>query len=219
MNVISHIVAVADLHGRIPQSVPECDLLIIAGDISPNACRDYDLVQSWMNKRFKPWLEKVPARHIVGIAGNHDFVFRDRQDVIPENLRWNYLQDSGVEIEGVRIWGTPWSLRYDGWAFEAEEEELEQRYSAVPNDTDIIVSHCPPRGISDVCYAGAEHIGSKALLTRVCELRPKLVVFGHAHTGHHGPVVIVPGTVGYNVACADSLNRPAHPPTEISVQS
>ena len=217
--MIRNIVAVADLHGRLPKDIPPCDLLLIAGDISPNRCRDYDMVESWLRKRFRPWLEKVPARHVVGVAGNHDFIFQHQRELIPNDLRWHYLQDSGIELEGVKIWGTPWCPRYDGWAFEADEDELAAIASLIPAGTDIVLSHCPPRGIADVCYGNSASgsLGSRALLERVCQVRPRLVVFGHAHTAKHGPTTIVPGTVGYNVACADEANCPHYAPTIIEV--
>ena len=213
------IVAIADVHGRLPKDMPECDLLLIAGDISPKQCKNYESVNSWLAKRFKPWLAGVPAKHVVGVAGNHDFIFRDHKELVPRNLRWHYLQDSGIELEGVKIWGTPWSRRYQGWAFEGDEEELAQRYAMIPEGTDIILSHCPPRGIGDIClgYPDGGMIGSQALLERVCQVKAKLVIFGHAHTAQHGAIEIVPGVTGYNVACAGETNIPLYPPTVIEL--
>lgn len=218
MNIMK-IVAVADLHGRLPR-IPVCDLLLIAGDISPNQCRNFELVNSWMVNRFRPWLAAVPAKHVIGIAGNHDFIFRGRTDLVPRNMRWHYLQDSGIELEGVKIWGSPWSLTYRGWAFEADdEEELPAKYALIPEGTGIILSHCPPYGIADTSLGNpaAGPIGSRALLERICVVKPKLVIFGHAHTAHHGPVEIVPGVTGFNVACADERNHPAYEPTVIEL--
>lgn len=212
------IVAVADLHGKLPQ-IPVCDLLLIAGDISPNQCKNYEFVESWMKKRFARWLEAVPAKNIVGIAGNHDFIFRSRMHLVPRNLHWHYLLDCGIELDGVKIWGSPWSVRYRDWAYEADEEELEKKYALIPDGTDIVVSHCPPRGIADTSLGNpaAGPIGSQALLERVCAIKPKLVVFGHAHTAAHGPIEIIPGVVGYNASLVDERNRPVNDPTIIEL--
>jgi hypothetical protein len=51
----------------------------------------------------------VPARHIVGIAGNHDLIYAGtRAPFVLAGLPWHYLQDGEVELCGLRIWGTPW---------------------------------------------------------------------------------------------------------------
>ena len=85
------------------------------------------------------------------VAGNHD------QSIeawgIPDGLRCHYLQDAGLELFGLRIWGTPWQPWFYDWAFNAPrrdgEEFLASKFDAIPGDTDIVVAHGPPRGFGD----------------------------------------------------------------------
>ncbi len=99
------IVAISDLHGYLPE-IPPCDLLLIAGDLCPTYDHHPDWQSRWLANHFGAWLERVPAKHIVGIAGNHDFVFEQTPHLVPRDLRWTYLQDSGTEIAGLKLYGT-----------------------------------------------------------------------------------------------------------------
>ena len=184
------LAAASDLHGTLPD-IPGCDILLLAGDLCPHgsilAQRD------WLDQDFRSWLDAVPAKHVVGVAGNHDFIFEKAPDLVPAGLRWHYLQDSFVALEGLKIWGMPWILPIMG-VFNLPATELVEKYSRIPNDTDIVVSHGAPYGIGDMVpsrwsipdteWPGGEHVGSRELTGRMFEVKPQLVVFGHIHEGH-----------------------------------
>src|SRR5260370_33826784 len=106
------IVALADLHGYLPSSVPACDLLLLAGDLTPVQNHDPGFQAEWLDGPFRAWLQRQPVRKIVGIAGNHDFVFEQMPFLVPQDLPWTYLQDSGTEWEGLEISGTPEQPRF-----------------------------------------------------------------------------------------------------------
>lgn len=75
-----HIVATADLHGILPEIAP-CDILLSGGDICPDVA---PLLQvKWLDQPFRKWLENVPAKEIIGIAGNHDKIFEHGPHLIP----------------------------------------------------------------------------------------------------------------------------------------
>jgi Icc-related predicted phosphoesterase len=185
------IVCISDCHGRLPQ-IPACDLLLIAGDITPVSDHSEEFQKRWLQTHFHPWLEKAPAIHVCGIAGNHDYIFQRQPTWVPKDLRWIYLQDSGTEIEGLKIFGTPWQPWFQDWAFnspkENPEEFLAQKFSQIPDDTDILLAHGAPKGYGDMAPAGGpgagEHVGSSALLNRILEVCPALVVYGHLHGGY-----------------------------------
>src|SRR3954452_22943471 len=107
----SVIVAASDLHGHLPD-VPECDLLLLAGDLCPVADHSIPTQAQFPAGPFKDWLASVPARQIVGIAGNHDFIFERDADLVPRNLPWTYLQDAGAAFGGFNVFGTPWQPWY-----------------------------------------------------------------------------------------------------------
>ena len=175
MNALK-IVASSDLHGYLPE-IPDCDLLFLGGDICPDG---NELKQAlWLDTVFRRWLRNVPARSIVGVAGNHDFVFQNRPDLTPA-LPWHYLQDSGIELFGLHIWGTPWQPVFFDWAFNLEEEQLEQKWQLIPSNTDILLLHGPPRGYGDR-NSHDEHTGSPSLTRRILEVQPRLAICGHIH--------------------------------------
>lgn len=213
------IVATSDLHGNLP-AIPSCDLLIIAGDICPLRSHDDTFQRRWLNSDFKRWLCSVPAKHIVGVAGNHDLIFEQRPDDVPA-LPWHYLQDSEVSIEGLRIYGMPWQRRFFDWAFNLDEPELSAKYAAIPAGVDIVVSHGPAYGLGDRAprqnAAGFEHTGSKAFLERVREIAPWLVVTGHIHCD---PGVWFRGkTIFVNASLLDNAYRVKHKPYELYVDA
>lgn len=52
--------------------IPECDVPLIAGDISFAFKGDLIAKQAFPAGAFREWLEQVPAAEIVLVAGNHD---------------------------------------------------------------------------------------------------------------------------------------------------
>lgn len=174
------VVAISDLHGYLP-TIPECDILLIAGDICAHGPTQFQL--AWLDGPFREWLDgiKVP---VFACAGNHDWPFYNYKDMIPEGLKWTYLEDESVEHEGWKIWGTPWQKRFFDWAFNLDEEELEEKWNLIPDDTDIIIAHSPPKFFGDLTPGTmGENVGSPSLLKRIVAIKPKLVVFGHIHNG------------------------------------
>jgi len=179
------VVAISDQHGVLPD-VPSCDLCIIAGDVCPATNHQLWYQEHWLDTNFRYWLKKIDAKKIVGIAGNHDYIFQNAPQKVP-SLPWTYLQDSKTEFEGYKIWGTPWQPWFFDWAFNLYEKDLLEKWALIPNDTDILVVHGPPYGYGDkaprVGGKGYELVGSPGLLKKIQEVKPKLVVFGHIHEG------------------------------------
>lgn len=175
------VCCISDLHGHLP-IIPECDLVLIGGDIVPLTHHKPSLSVEWFKRKFNPWLKKIKVP-VVGVAGNHDLVFENRQEQIPE-MDWIYLQDSGTEVLGLKIWGTPWQPRFCDWAFNAEEHELHEIWDKIPEDTDVMLLHAPPYMYGDFAPYSGIHVGSPSLLNRIQTIKPKLVVSGHVHPGY-----------------------------------
>ncbi len=212
------IVAISDLHGHLP-SVPECDLLLLAGDLCPATDHRCSFQQHWLDTYFRWWMKDQPAKQIIGIAGNHDFVFQDKPDWVPKSLPWVYLEDSGTEYEGLKVWGSPWQPIFFDWAFNLKEEELEKKWAKIPEGTDIVVLHGPPRGYGDGAprmikdkneeeWPTLEHVGSPSMLERLKIVKPKLTVFGHIHGGYGRWEVN--GMILANVSFVDERYNPVH---------
>ncbi|WP_165251939.1 metallophosphoesterase family protein [Paludisphaera soli] len=186
------ICCAADLHGHLPE-VPECDLLLLGGDLVPLDAHAPAKGRAWLDTTFRSWLEAIPAgTTIVGVAGNHDFVFQEGRATFADPLRWTYLQDSGTSHRGLSIWGTPWQPRFFDWAFNLDEDDLAAKWALIPEATDVLLLHGPPYGHGDPTPRGPA--GSPGLLRRIEAVRPRLVVAGHIHSGY-GVYTIGPTTL------------------------
>lgn len=229
------VCAISDLHGCLPGYRPSCteyrlwtdrhvtpfriepcDLLLIAGDVCPTFDHSPHTQREFLGSAFCEWLENVPAKQIVGVAGNHDFIFqREPGFTYSSALKWDYLQDSGCVVprritdDTFRIWGTPWQQPFVEWAFNLPEPELAKKWDLIPEHTDILVLHGPPKGYGDVTADGVS-CGSQSLRERIWAIKPKLTVFGHIHEGrgrwdeHFGTLA--------NVTMRDEKYRVVHPP-------
>lgn len=179
------IAAVADLHGVLPD-LPPCDVLLLGGDVTPTESHEHAFQAEWLDTRFRSWLEAQPATAIVGIAGNHDFVFDRAPELVPDDLPWTYLQDGTTTVEGLTIHGSPWTPWFGGWAFNAPRHEgetfLAEQFARAPADADVLLVHGPPRGYGDRTATGKD-VGSTAQLELVDRIEPTLCVFGHIHEG------------------------------------
>lgn len=178
------ILAISDLHGHLPSIETKSDILLIAGDICPSGKPNRQLY--WLETNFKKWLSSIKIP-VFAVAGNHDWPFFS--DEFPElkkkvnaiGLKWTYLEDSGVDYKGLKIWGTPWQPKFFDWAFNLTEPELEEKFKLIPDNTDILISHGPPYGYGDYVIRDNEHAGSISLLNRIKNINLKLSVFGHIH--------------------------------------
>jgi len=187
------VVAISDTHEHHSEvEIPECDLLLHAGDITTDFRQTGKLTAT---ADFLKWFSKQPAKHKIFIAGNHDIGFcepslvKEFKALIPKDVI--YLCHEEVTIEGLKIFGTPWQPYFYGYAFNADkfddEKELKERFASIPDDTDILLTHCPPYGILDNVSPYSEignHAGSSSLMDRVNQLNLTLHVFGHIHVDY-----------------------------------
>jgi Icc-related predicted phosphoesterase len=93
------------------------------------------------------------------------------------------MEEGMLESLPFSIYFTSYQLPFFDWAFNEPEEKMAAMYAKIPVGTDIIVSHGPPLGYGDYVSRG-ENTGSKALLDAIDRVKPKLVVFGHIHSGY-----------------------------------
>lgn len=173
---------VADLHGEFP-SLDGGDLLIVAGDFTGNERK-----RSYL--KFFEWIEPLKYRKKIVIAGNHNMAIEEGAWNFFAADKFTFLEDSGIEFEGLKIWGTPWTKSFPGMnkycsAFTMKTDYfLEKMWDQIPKDTDILITHSPAAYTLDMNRNG-ENCGSPSLMHRIRDLpNLKLHVHGHIHEGY-----------------------------------
>lgn len=189
-----NICLISDTHGHTPD-LPLADLLIHCGDI----CGTFS------------WFLDQPHRYKLLIPGNHDERLASKN--YPEALDPYLLLDRTVEIEGIRIHGSPWTPPFGRWWFMEPEAKLGERYSKVTGPIDILATHGPAYGKLDLTI-GSEHAGSRALRDLGKRLKPALHVHGHIHESG-GFSINDWGGYGMNVSACDVQNNLTRPPVVI----
>lgn len=208
------IYATSDLHGMLPDPdrIPPCDIFLVAGDVTPVHNHNPAFQESWLHTHFAQWIGAIRAEHRIWIAGNHDFVCQERPET--QSHLWTYLQDQAITVQGLKIYGTPWTPTFFNWAFMTSEDRLKTIYAEIPEGTDILISHGPPRGYCDL-NRGGQRCGSLALYDRIKAVRPKAVVCGHIHEAFGR------GTIGYtqiyNVSRVNFNYQPVNPVVQIEI--
>jgi len=157
---------------------------------------------------FSHWLSQLSYKYVIVIAGNHDVKFESYPDMAYAALRSRrkdviYLQNRMVEIEGLRIFGSPYTPRFTG-GFQLDNSKSFWR-TLIPDGVDIVVTHGPPYGILDEILDC--HEGDSGLLERLIEVKPKLHVFGHIHESY-GVIKQRYGIKFVNASCGFQLNKP-----------
>ncbi len=161
------ILHLSDTHGwhRRLGDLPATDVVVHSGD-STMSGSEAEAID------FLNWFCGLPHRHKIFICGNHDAcLYGAGIDGLDGNV--HYLCNSGVEIDGVRFYGVPMFMA------DCISKRQNRHYAAIPDHTDVLITHAPPYGILD--FDDKVHYGSEELLRRVIAVAPRLHLFGHIH--------------------------------------
>jgi len=189
------VVCISDIHSKT-KHIPDGDLLLVAGDLTDNGTpRD---IQQQID-----WLNDLPHRYKIAIAGNHDYWLDPRSrehlavaDLAPGYVDWKdifYLQHSYVVLDfashggrKLKIYGAPQIPQCGPPLFAFQYPRGQDAWTeTVPLDTDILVTHTPPKYHLDLPIA----LGCEFLLNEIRRVKPYLHVFGHVHAGRGSQVV------------------------------
>jgi predicted phosphohydrolase len=190
------ITFISDTHGKhnlIHGDLPGGDILIHSGDFMNAGYNKMEAIQ------FFQWFDAIPNYDTkVFIAGNHDRIMEDNptwaQGYLTGYKTIEYLEDDWMGLyfdgmngdepeENVRIYGSPWQPEFYDWAFNLPRngEEMKARWDAIPDNTDILITHGPPYSYLDIPGGQSIRVGCEMLRHRVDEFKPKIHVFGHIH--------------------------------------
>jgi Icc-related predicted phosphoesterase len=170
-------------HGYLDIHPPEdVDMVIHAGDASTT--RDLSFNEAEF-REFLAWFSSLPYQYKVFVPGNHDTSFEAgmHKGQIPDDV--HILVDETIVLGGLKIFGSPYTPAFGhGWAYNHSIQKSFKRYRLIEEDTDIVITHGPPKGILDITNSHGiyyERTGDKHLLNRILEVKPQLHIFGHLH--------------------------------------
>lgn len=188
------IVCISDTHLQHKFDVPEGDVLIHSGDAT------FEGTELEITKFFN-WFNSLPHRTKIFVPGNHDWLFQTNETVARSlNLSptTHILIDQSHllldESKSFKVYGSPWQPEFCGWAFNLSRmnDELKDKWAQIPDDTEILVTHGPPKGVLD-SVPGRPGLGCFDLRERIVGLEKlKLHVFGHIHYSAGKDVLIYP---------------------------
>ncbi len=185
------ILHLSDTHGchhRL-RDLPDADVVVHSGDFTMGGSQQEAL-------DFLNWFCDLPHRHKIFICGNHDdCLYGANIDGLDDNV--HYLCNSGVEIDGIKFYGVPMFMG------DCITDRQSRNYARIPDDTDVLITHCPPYGILD--FDDNINYGDKELLERVSAISPRLHLFGHIHA-QHGRRKIGPTTFSNAAIMSDSYD-------------
>jgi Icc-related predicted phosphoesterase len=196
-------------HDTIVNTIPFGDVVLHSGDFSNRRFRNFffdDHSNSEMLQKVNRFFEQLPHRYKIFVGGNHDtfltkFTLEELQQRLPEVI---YLQDSSVVCDGVKFYGTPWTIHSNkiktSKAFTASPAVLQERWAAIDSDTDVLITHTPPYGMldysrshgdnppKDVCqycdtnHPGVGHAGCRSLREALLRnIRYVLLKYSYPH--------------------------------------
>ena len=190
---------ISDTHNKhklLTGDLPGGDILIHSGDISSMGYKHE--IESFLT-----WFDKIDNYDTkVFIAGNHDWGFQTKPDqcrgLLTGYKTVDYLEDEELVLyldgpngdkpeENIRIYGTPWQPEFYNWAFNLSKNGpgLQSKWNMIPENTDILITHGPAYGfLDDVEGRRGQHLGCELLAERIKEIKPKIHLCGHIHTGY-----------------------------------
>ncbi|BES73383.1 hypothetical protein RE428_44010 [Marinobacter nanhaiticus D15-8W] len=212
------IVSISDTHSMHRQitDIPEGDVLVHAGDcLGRGALSELEDLNDWLGS--------MPHTHKLLIAGNHDWCFQTEPELARQVLtNATYLEGEGITLEGVKFWGSPYTPRFQNWAFQLDRgPELERHWQQIPGDTDVLITHGPPGGVFDAVmgYGGIERVGCFDLIERIEQLSLRAHIFGHIHEGYGSQTRPRDNVSFVNASICDERYRPINRPITIDLPS
>jgi Icc-related predicted phosphoesterase len=177
------IVVISDthtLHNEILNKIPPADVLIHCGDFS-----EHDLVSVVSFNEFLGELSHIPTKIV--IPGNHDRFVERNVDLARATLtHCHFLLDESITIDGINFYGSPWQPEFFDWAYNLPRKSpmLQERWDAIPTNTDVLITHGPPNGICDLNKQG-QPTGCELLRETILgRVMPKFHLFGHIHEAY-----------------------------------
>ena len=137
----------------------------------------------------RAWIESLTQLGLprVGVHGNHDPPGLLREVEVDD------LHGRRTCVGGLTIAGFEGCVRYGaGGAHHYTQRQASKLARRLPG-ADVLIAHCPPRGINDDPDDPA-HVGFEGLLNWVREHRPRHILHGHTHPVAGGALTAFEGS-------------------------
>lgn len=172
------IVCISDTHNHhqvLDGIIPTGDILIHGGDIAIHG----SILEI---QQFIDWFSQLPHKYKIFVGGNHDGALEHSRYLINIPTNVIYLENELVEIEGLKIWGSPVSPPYRSFGFMWDDLKRQALYANTPK-CDILINHSPALGSLDKIIE-ERHVGCEFLKEAIERIKPRLVISGHIHEGY-----------------------------------
>lgn len=124
------------------------------------------------------------AETMILVPGNHELGVEVQPEMFSEMCEDNgiiLLIHEELDLNGYKVFGTPYQPRFGNWAFNLDPPELARKIQSIPNDTEILITHSPPKNILDFSPLCGS-VGCTQLKLKINEMEKlKLHCFGHIH--------------------------------------
>lgn len=166
----------------------DCDKVIfIAGN--------HDFVFEYMNDNGEHTCHKVKSNEPSWQVGCTAFVIMGTLFKMDDyaNRKIIYLQDTAYTYNGVKFYGVPWCPNLRNWAFYGDKQHLLNQFNKIPDDVDVLITHCPPKyglqgTVLETNWNYMNDFGCVELQQVIDERfanKDMWILSGHIHSGKH----------------------------------
>lgn len=217
------IISISDIHGLLPELPKCDVVTISGDIVPLYIQTKYEDCLAWLAGPFQNWALNLDCQKVIFIAGNHDYVFEYMHNEgmhkcnsiyeprwkfgyntinigrtifqldNPDNPKIVYLKDSSYVYNGVVFYGTPWCPNLHNWAFYKDSADLSKAFKKIPENTDVLLTHCPPKYmgqglVHETNFNYMQDFGCVELQDILEERfanKHLWVISGHIHSGKH----------------------------------
>ncbi|KAJ3457601.1 hypothetical protein MRS44_014742 [Fusarium solani] len=205
----TRIVCISDTH-NCTVKLPKGDVLIHAGDLTnQGSYSELSKTIAWLEKADFEVKIVIAGNHDITLDSDfyaeHGMYFHNNNPQSSEeclglfassSITYLHHESATIRLRSptgphteFKVFGSPYSPRHGLWAFYYDApknhnnwSDLTSLWELIPLDTDVVVTHTPPRTHCDETDE-RRATGCEALRQALWRVRPQLAVCGHIHSG------------------------------------
>jgi predicted phosphodiesterase len=202
--MLVHIIS--DTHCRHEElKIPDVDMVIHCGDESNSFQSNHNIAEA---HNFLYWFNQLDIKYKIFVPGNHSVAIERGLLNLQEYPTIKFLIHQETEIEGLRIFGSPYTPTFGNWAYMRNRNKLGELWKQIPDDIQILVTHGPANGILDLAYDFNTNeivqTGCTFLYKKIMNSSIEYHFSGHIHESkklHNNGILYHKGKTFVNAAC------------------